>query len=278
MPFGGEDAESYYDDGLTASIKGDLSRAVQCFEQAIRKDNSFAAAYHQLGKVYLRMGQAQRAVDLVSQVVKKRPTNTAARLDLGYALMAAGMTQEARKEFDQLLAMEPSNARALLGMAQLYYSECDWQTAASRARVALNMGGTNFAVLFLLGRAAKNAGDSELAQSSLEAAEKLLEKSTDMTPDQPESFYLRGEVAFVREQFLNALEHYRHAEDRTDAANPGRYYMAYGESFTHLDVIAKEGLCYQRLGKPDRAREIGLRIVQRDPNHRLGQALAEIGS
>ena len=77
MAFGGENAESYYDEGLTASMKGDMARAVQCFEKAVRLDNTFAAAYHQLGKCYLRLGQAQQAIDLLQQlfsgVRRKRP-------------------------------------------------------------------------------------------------------------------------------------------------------------------------------------------------------------
>mgnify|MGYP001595381879 FL=1 len=102
MAFGGENAESYYDDGLTASKKGDLAKAIDCFERAIRLDSTYAVAYHQLGKCYMRLGQAQRAVDILMQVVRKRPNLGPARLDLGVALLAAGNTRGARKEFEQL--------------------------------------------------------------------------------------------------------------------------------------------------------------------------------
>ena len=61
--FGGDNAESYYDDGLTASMKGDLERAITCFEKAIHLDRSLAAAYHQIAKCYLRLGLGRRAVD-----------------------------------------------------------------------------------------------------------------------------------------------------------------------------------------------------------------------
>ena len=276
MAFGGENAESYYDDGLTASKKGELKKAIECFERAIRLDSSYAVAYHQLGKCYMRLGQSQRAVDILTQVIRKRPNLGPARLDLGIALLAAGNTRTARKEFEQLYSLDPSNTRALLGLAQCSFNEGDWATALIQARNALSGGGSNFSALYLAGRAAKLAGDEVTAQECLSSAERVLQKSIEIQPDQPESHFLRGEICFVRNELASALEHYRAADDRTDGKTPDKVYTAFGENFTQLDIWAKLGLCYQRLGKFDRANEMGKRILARDPNHKLGHALSEL--
>lgn len=276
MAFGGENAESYYDDGLTASKKGELQKAIECFERAIKLDSSYAVAYHQLGKCYMRLGEAQRAVDILMQVVRKRPNLGPARLDLGLALLSAGNTRSARKEFEQLYNLDPANARALLGLAQCAFNEGDWGSALSQARGALLTGGSNFSALYLAGRAAKLAADEVTAQECLTSAERVLQKSIEIQPDQPESHFLRGEVCFVRNELASALEHYRAADDRTDGRVPDKVYTAFGENFTQLDIWAKLGLCYQRLGKFDRANEMGKRILARDPNHKLGQALSEL--
>ena len=276
MAFGGENAESYYDDGLTASKKGDFTKAIECFERAIRLDSSYAVAYHQLGKCYMRLGQAQRAVDILLQVVRKRPNLGPARLDLGFALLAAGNAKSARKEFEQLYALDPANMRALLGLAQCSFDEGDWASALYQARSAIAGGGSNFSALYLAGRAARLAGDEATAKESLDAAERVLQKSIEIQPDQPESHYLRGEVCFVRGELASALEHYRAADDRTDGKTPDKAYIAFGENFTQLDIWAKLGLCYERLGKLERAKEMGTRILARDPNHKMGAALAEL--
>ena len=276
MAFGGENAESYYDEGLTASKKGDLKRAIECFERAIRLDNAYGVAYHQLGKCYMRLGQAQRAVDILLQVVRKRPNLAPARLDLGFALLATGNTRHARREFEQLYSLDPSNTRALLGLAQCSFNDGDWATALIQARNAVAGGGSNFSALYLAGRAAKLAGDEVTAKESLDAAERVLQKSIEMQPDQPESHYLRGELCFTRDQLASALEHYRAADDRTDSQDPTKVYTAFGESFTQFDIWAKLGVCYQRLGKLDRASEMGKRILALDPEHRLGNALSEL--
>ncbi|MDZ4858330.1 MAG: tetratricopeptide repeat protein [Candidatus Hydrogenedentes bacterium] len=276
MAFGGENAESYYDDGLTASKKGDIARAIACFERAIHLDNGYAVAYHQLGKCYLRLGQTQRAVDILIQVVQKRPNLGPARLDLGFALLATGKTREARREFEQLYSLDPANTRALLGLAQCSFNEGDWATAVIQARNAGAGGGSNFSALYLAGRAARLAGEEILAKESLDAAERVLQKSIEVQPDQPESHFLRGEVCFTRDQLPSALEHYRAADDRTDSKDPNKVYTAFGESFTQVDIWAKLGLCYQRLGRLDRAAEMGKRIIGQDPNHKLGKAMSEL--
>lgn len=270
--FGGETAESYYDEGLTASMRGDLTRAAECFERAIRLDSTMATAYHQLGKCCARLGKHRRAVDLLSQVVKKRPELLGAHLDLGAALNGLGKIAAGRAQYNAALALAPDNAKAMLGLAQSDFDEGKWDSAMKFAESAQFSGGPNFAILFMLGRASKLAGYAEVSVKTLQRADRLLEKYLETNPDKPEGHFLRGEVAFVCESFRGGLQHYRDAEAR---AEPGRAYLAYGESFSLEDILAKEGLCLQRLGKLERARELGERIEELNPKHKLGKSLRE---
>ncbi len=272
MAFGGEDAESYYDEGVTAAMTGDVDRAVRGFEKAIRLDNSMSAAYHQLGRCYLRIGKADLAVAMLTQVLAKRPEQLLPRLDLGYALLSAGRLDEARRQFQQVLLLEAGSARARLGLAQANFQSGAWAAAMNEARAAIASGGVNtFPGLYLLGRAAKLSGDYEAASGALKKADALLEATIEKTGgDKPESHYLRGEVAFVQDNFAAALDHYRTAQGH---ARHGKSYTAYGESFALADVLAKQGLCLQRMGQADRARELGLRVGDLDPGHKIGKAL-----
>jgi tetratricopeptide (TPR) repeat protein len=273
MVFGGEDAESYYDEGVTAAMKGELERAVQCFERTIHMDNTMGAAYHQLGKCWYRQGHYGRAAKMLEQVVTKKPKMTAARLDYGFALLYAGEIQKALNQFNDILAQDPTNGRGLLGLAQTFFHEGEWQKAMSHAQNALNQGGANFSVLYLLGRAARLVGDASKSDEMLERAGKLIQKSIDMNPDNPEGYYLQGEVLFARERFADALESHRGAESRADAT---KAYTAFGENFARVDMLTKQGLCYQRLGRNEQARDLGELVLKIDPKHKLGQALAKL--
>ncbi len=274
MPaFGGEDAESYYDEGLTASMKGDVPTAIKHFEKAIDLDNGMLSAYHQLAKCYLRLGQTARGVELLRRVVQHNARMAAAVVDLGYGLLELGYLEEARKQFMEALKVQPDNPRANLGLARVCFDEGNWDGAVVLAQEARAKSGDHFAALFLLGRAAKLAGTGDMADKVLEEADAVLEKSVELNPDQPEGYYLRGELAFALEQFGTALEHYLGADKRADDA---RFYTAFGEQFRRADVLAKQGLCMQRLGKLDKAREIGESVLSLDPDHKIGQALKEL--
>jgi tetratricopeptide (TPR) repeat protein len=273
MLFGGESAESYHDEGLTAMMKGDLDRAVQFFTRAAQMDKSHLGAYHQLGRCYLRLGQAQRAADILSQVISHKSDMIPARLDLGYALIALGRIEAAQDQFRQILNANPENWRAHLGLAQVCFNQGQYENAVTLASAARAQGGAAFAALFLLGRAAKRAGNAMLAEEALKAAVALIDKSIELTPDAPEGHFLRGEVCFVQERYSPALEQYRAAEDRVE---PNKYYSAFGENFTRLDVLARRGLCLQRLGNTEGAREMGRQILAVDPEHIAGKTLASL--
>ncbi len=273
MAFGGETAESYYDEGLTASMKGDLKRAEACFKKALQLDSGFLAARHQLGKCFLRMGHGKEAIELLNQVVRQRPSQMAPRIDLGYSLLGQGYEDEARQVFNDVINADYTNARAYMGLAHISFRRTQWREAIGYARAALEHGGSHFAAQFLLGRAASNAGDNQAAAEALENADTLMEKSLEVKPNNPEGYFLRGEVAYFRKHYGDALEHY---DEALQHAESGRYYSAYGESFTRLDILGKKGLCYQALDRNERAREMGDAIVKEDPDHPIGKALKDL--
>lgn len=270
MAFGGETAESYYDDGLTAFMRGEIRQATTCFERAIELDEKYFAAYHQLARCAMRQGDLKRAVELLTHVIRNRPRLIPPRIDLGHVCIMQGRVDEAHRMFTEIIGVEPTNARALFGLAQVAFERAQWADAVAFAQRSLEHSGPYFPALFLLGKAARLADDPQLSAESLEQAGALVEKSLELNPDQPESHYMLGEVRFARERFNDALESYREAADRSVA---DRVYTAYNEAFTRLDALAKQALCYQRLGERARANEIAEGILQTDPNHRMAQVI-----
>jgi tetratricopeptide (TPR) repeat protein len=262
--FGGENAESYYDEGLTAAVKGDLQRAAQYFEKAIRLDSTMATAYHQLGKCYVRLGEFKRAIKYLSQVVDKRPDLVAAQLDLGHALNGIGQYEPARRQFLGVLDREPANWKAMLGLAETEAMLGHWSDALKFAQSAQMTGGNNFPVLFMIGEAAKHANQPEVSVRALQRADELLKKYVETNPDKPEGYFLRGEVAIMSENLAGALQHFRDAEQHAEA---GRGYLAYSESFTLADILGRQVDCLESLGRSKHTDELRERIAELKPDH-----------
>lgn len=273
MAFGGENAESYYDEGLTALVRGDVPRAVKCFHKAIQLDKGFVAARHQLGKCYLRLGQTQDAIDILSNVLTRKPNSIQVRLDLGQALLKGEQYDSAKQQFTSVIHQDPQNGRAYLGMAQVYFHTHDWERSVAAALAARMYSGPSFAILFFLGRAAKKAGNPVLAAESLKEADAIIEQSAELDPDSAEVHYLRGEICFIQNQLPAAVDHFRAAEDRTES---GKVYSAFGQVFSQIDILAQRGLCLQRLGNVAGAKSVGEKILAASPDHPVGRALSNL--
>ena len=270
--FGGDNPESYYDEGLTASMKGDLNRAIECFERAINLDRSMASAYHQLGKCYARLGHTNKAIKLLIEVVKNRPRLVAARVDLGIALTAAGDLKQAKAQFDSVLSARPTDAKALIGLAEVEFAGGNWPGALQYAETALENSGATYPIMFMIGRCAKLVGDEPGSRRALTKATDIIEKYIETNESKPEGHYLLGELAFLQGEFVTALESFRRAEDRVET---GRSYAAYSENFSLIDSLARQAQCYERIDRVERAKEIANQIRELNPNHPVCKALLE---
>ncbi len=268
MVFGGENAESYYDEGLTASMKGDLTQAIAHFEHALKLDPGMHVAMHQLGRCYQRLGEMQRAARILHQVISAKPDLVPARVDYGFVALELGEVARARQVFSEVASARPGNTRAQLGLAACAFHEGQWQAAVELAQASINLGGTSFSAFYLLGRAAGLAGDIGLSAEALARAEKVIEKSIETSPDAPEGYFLRGEVLFAQENYGKALENYTDAMRRGEM---GRNYTAFGEQFTLVDMLSKRGLCQVKLGDAEGARKTGEAILKLDPEHKLAK-------
>lgn len=275
MVFGGETADSYYDEGVTASMRGDVEAAVRHFEKALQLDPYHVASCHQLGKCKVRQGRLQEAVECFYRAIKARSNPLPPRLDLGFALLEGGNGSRAAEVFQEVLSARPDNARALLGLGCCAFEKGEWDLAFTLATQAVTNGGANFAALYLQARAAQLVSLHDVALTAFEQADELLSRSTESSPEQPESYYLRGELYFARKNFVAALDAFQAAQSRMDTA---AHYYSYGEHFELADVLERRGMCLLRLDRYADARELSKDILSIRPKSKIGAMLAGTGT
>ncbi len=272
MAFGGENAESYYDEGLTAAMKGDTDAALEHFNKALQMDPSLGAAAYQIGRCQLRLGQAQKAVQTLSGVLTRMPRMTAARAELAYAYLLMNHVDGARKLFGEVLDEKPGQPTAILGLGYCAFQQAQWDTAMALAdRLMGGSGAERFEALYLSARAAHMLKLRDMAATRLQSADDLLNQIIETSPDQPEGLYLRGQIHFLLGEPVKSLDNFRSAETRTQ---PDKHYCAYHEHFELLDVLAGQGWCMRQMGNDAGAKEIGRRILEIRPNSKRGRRLA----
>jgi len=271
MLFGGETAESYYEEGVTAVMKGDLDQAARHLTRALELDASMYGAHHQLGKCRMRQGRMKEAVQHLEKATRNLPELAPPHVDLGFALLTLNNIDNAREQFSAALQIKSDDARAVLGLGYCAFERQQWETAAGLVSRALELGRIHFDAHFLLAQALDRAGMLEEAMPHFKKALELMDQSIETNPEQPTGYYLRGSVYFLLQHFVNARQDFEAARERADHE---RHYAAYHHHFNYCDILAMLGRCLLKLGKSDDAARIGQDILTLAPDHPVGRELA----
>ena len=154
---------------------GNLDRAIQAFQDALRTDSRFALADSGLAEAYRRRYEATRdpadlprATDYCNRALALDPQLASPYVTLGRIHSAGGQQELALQEFQHAMDLDPQNAEALQGLARAY------ETA---------------------GR--------------LQEAEDLLKKAAALQPDYWESFNRLGSFYYSQRRYEDAIVQFR---------------------------------------------------------------------
>ncbi|MFP4375834.1 MAG: tetratricopeptide repeat protein [Spirochaetales bacterium] len=169
------------------------------------------------------------------------------------------------KEANRALAQNPKNTEALSALANVYYSEQDWNKAANTYAILLNLVATNpdlneHEINLRHGLAAKQIGDLDSAYKSLTIARQGHEDLFEIT-------YNLGDLELMRKNYEKAV---------------GLLRTAYGKRPDHPGTIKSLGHAYFRTKKPREAIALLRKVVEAHPDDKesaylLAQAYHEGG-
>jgi tetratricopeptide (TPR) repeat protein len=109
--------EFYFELGEAYLKAGKNQEAIRWYEQALRRQPSYAAAKKQLVVALFATGQVERAI----QTLKNAAPDTIVLTNLGNAYLRQGKTEQAKQALQRALRLDPDAPEALnlLGLAQL---------------------------------------------------------------------------------------------------------------------------------------------------------------
>jgi tetratricopeptide (TPR) repeat protein len=210
-----ENAEGYFYLGNFCLIEGNVNEAALNYERSLKLDPASSKTINAMGKVYLLRGKTSEAIANFEKVLTMTPTEARAYMNIARALYLDDRTAEAMKAFkkSQMLDGKMLETHYLLALA--YMDEMRWRDAeyelSSVERTRKNYPGIHKARALI-----------DLARGSDSEAEKELALEQKINRNDPEVYYIKGQILFRRFQVLKAEEQFKNA-----LAVDSRYYPAY---------------------------------------------------
>jgi type IV pilus assembly protein PilF len=151
-----------------------------------------------LGISYLRQGDYEEAVVKLKKSIQDEPNNATAHRALGLAYEELGDSKGAGKEYRTAVQQAPDDADALNQLASFLCINGDKSEAQKLFDRALDIPlYQDRAMLYV------NAGTC-VKSSDLVQAENYLRNALGLQPDYPDALFQMGEVAYARENYLQA--------------------------------------------------------------------------
>ncbi|MGK7921732.1 MAG: tetratricopeptide repeat protein [Trichodesmium sp.] len=88
---------------------GKVEEAIACYNQAIKSDEKFLAAYNKLGNTLIQKGELDKAIAVCREGIKIRQNNPRLHFNLGEALTQKQQYQEATISYNRAIELNPNN-------------------------------------------------------------------------------------------------------------------------------------------------------------------------
>jgi len=228
-----EAADPYYFIGEAYRFKGDFRRALEYYNQALKINSQFGAAYLGLARARLMQDQNADITILLAEAIKRDP-------NFGEIYLERAMYYLDRKQPDLALADLETAEKLMKGSPLVYYHLARAYLALGRpteaqaaAEEAKDADPTLLPVYYLLGEIYLAQGDSTQAIIALDTY-------TNYQTRDAAAFSLLGQVYYQIEEYELASE----------ALN-----RAISLDSSQRAVYLYRGLCYVELGKPEAAEQ-----------------------
>ena len=235
-----QNAQYNYELGRKYFEQKKYPQARACFEQAVKSNPRFEAAFFNLGMTHKIMNANDAALTAFSRAATLKPDYVRAWTEIARMQDKKRNYAEAITNYQKALALEPSNTSALKEMAQVYAKQRDSKQAERYFKEAIALGDTDPVTYYNLASVQLEFGK---AGEALQNAQKALAAN-----DKDARFLYTYGLALEKNNRLHEAEDYYTRAVAADGAyskpriNLGRLQLEAG----HLDVAEQHLLAAYR--------------------------------
>lgn len=191
--------DALYAAARSAQARGDTAAAISSYEELIRVAPHLAAAYNNLGMLYLNAHQYPQAAEALKQGLAINPHMPSASALLGIALFESADYAGSRSALEAALKANPSDENAQLFLAKDLVNLKDMDAAAARLRALAERQPRNQEVWYLLG------------ETYMQLSQQALERMNAIDPGSPLVHEVSGEMMEDMKNYQGALVEYQKA-------------------------------------------------------------------
>jgi tetratricopeptide (TPR) repeat protein len=223
-PASGDDprVQQLYAEAKSAEARGDFAQASAKYESLLQIAPRLAAAYNNLGALYLRQREYQKAAAVLEKGLKLDPKMNSATALLGVSLYEMGEFAGARPKLEAALHANPKDDNAELFLANDLLKLGDYDSAASHLHALSRREPKNPEIWYLLGKV------------HMKLSEQALGKLNEIDPDSVWVHEISGEVMESMKNYDGALLEYKKAVELAPQ-QAGTHYLL-GNAYWSLRI------------------------------------------
>jgi len=191
--------QQLYGEAKAAEQRGDLATAVAKYETLLSAAPKLAAAYNNLGALYLRMREFRKAIDVLQKGLSVDPKMSSASAMLGIALYESGDYAAAKTRLESTLRSKPDDNNAELFLANDLIKLGNLDSAVAHLQHVATRQPKNEEVWYLLGKV------------HMKLSEQALGHLNEIDPDSVWVHQISGEIMESMKNYDGALLEYRKA-------------------------------------------------------------------
>jgi tetratricopeptide (TPR) repeat protein len=203
---------------------GDLPRALQTLDGALRIDPRHAEAHFHRAYTLARLGQLHEALEANNQALQARPDYPEAYNNRGYILSRLGQLPDALEALQHALKLRSDFDDAHTNHAIVLARLGHFKEAQEELNTALHIRGNYYAYL--------NLGITLSRQDAFPEALVAYEQALHLRPDYPVAYLNRGITLARMDRFEQALADFHHAIELRP--NYAEAHMAQGQTLASL--------------------------------------------
>lgn len=189
---------THFAQGVLASERGQVERAIEEFRAVIRLEPAHAEAHYNLGVLFGERGQWTDAMASLSKAAELRPKDPDPRLAMGIVASQSGEEDRAIHEFIAALTLSPDLTEAHFRLGVIYQKRKQDDLAVGQYRATVKNDPQHLPARFALGFLADRKGD-------LDEAIRQFREITTIDPRSVEGHYNLG-LAYGRKSMVGLAD------------------------------------------------------------------------